>query len=86
MTVRTADKVFPKLDISIQYRINHEDSAKSLFELEDPLSQLNSYTDNIVRRASSMMNLDALFESQSHLADAILNEAGPKMKDGGFTL
>lgn len=31
MTIRTADKVFPKLDIAIQYRIKHEDSPKSLF-------------------------------------------------------
>jgi regulator of protease activity HflC (stomatin/prohibitin superfamily) len=86
MTVRTADKVFPKLDISIQYRIKHEDSPKSLFELEDPLRQMSSYTDNIVRRTCSGMNLDELFESQSKLADDILNEAGPKMKEGGFTL
>lgn len=31
MNVRTSDKVFPKLDISIQYRIKHEDSAKAMF-------------------------------------------------------
>ena len=31
-----------------------------------------SYTDNIVRKVSSGLTLDELFESQSHIADAIL--------------
>lgn len=84
--MRTSDKVFPKLDISIQYRIKHEDSATAMFEMEDPLRQLDSYTDNITRRTAASLTLDALFESQSHLADSILAEAGPKMKEGGYTL
>lgn len=44
MQVRTADKVFPSVDISIQYRIHAEDSAKAFFELNDPENQMISYT------------------------------------------
>jgi len=33
---------------------------------------MNSYTDNVVRKVSSQITLDALFESHSHIADAIL--------------
>jgi regulator of protease activity HflC (stomatin/prohibitin superfamily) len=86
ITIRTSDKVFPKLDISIQYRIIPEDSEKAFFELADPLQQMNSYVDNIVRKTSSSLTLDELFESQSHLADAIISEVGPKMKEAGFTI
>jgi hypothetical protein len=42
--------------------------------------------DNIVRKTSSSLTLDELFESQSHLADAIISEVGPKMKEAGFTI
>lgn len=84
--VRTADKVFPKLDISIQYRVLPEDSASAFFEMANPISQMISYTDNIVRKVSSGLTLDSLFESQSHIADAILEDVGPKMKKAGFTI
>lgn len=47
---------------------------------------MNSYTDNVVRKVSSHLTLDQLFESHSHIADAILEEVGPKMKAAGFTI
>ena len=31
LTVRTADKVFPTLDITIQYKVKAEDTAKAFF-------------------------------------------------------
>lgn len=58
MQVRTADKVFPTMDISIQYRIHTEDSAKAFFELNDPENQMISYTENTVRRIASSLTLD----------------------------
>ena len=86
MQVRTQDKVFPTLDISLQYRVFSDDSAKALFELSDPINQMISYTENTVRRISSSLTLDQLFESQSEIADAIIDSVGPKMKEGGFTI
>lgn len=32
------------------------------------------------------MTLDQLFESQSHIADAIIEDVGPKMEHAGFTI
>jgi regulator of protease activity HflC (stomatin/prohibitin superfamily) len=58
MQVRTADKVFPTLDISLQYKIHPEDSAKAFFELNDPVNQMISYTENTVRKISSSLTLD----------------------------
>lgn len=84
--MRTADKVFPKLDITIQYRVIPDDSAKAFFEMANPIQQMISYTDNIVRKVSSGLTLDQLFESQSHIADAIIDDVGPKMKKVGFTV
>lgn len=61
MKIRTADKVFPTLDISLQYKIEQEDSAKAFFELSDPENQMISYTENTVRRIASSLTLDQLF-------------------------
>jgi regulator of protease activity HflC (stomatin/prohibitin superfamily) len=61
MQVRTADKVFPTLDITLQYRIHPEDSSKAYFELSDPVNQMISYTENTVRRIASSLTLDQLF-------------------------
>lgn len=72
LTVRTADKVFTKMDIALQYKVKADDSAKAFFELSDPTEQMNSYTDNVVRKVSSHMTLDQLFESHSHISDAII--------------
>ena len=59
--IRTADKVFPKLDISIQYKVKPENAGKAYFELSDPVGQMISYTDNTVRRKASTLTLDELF-------------------------
>ena len=58
----------------------------ALFELTNPLEQMVSYADNTVRKASSGFTLDDLFESHSHIGDAILEEVGPRMKKAGFTI
>lgn len=63
-----------------------EDSAQAFFEMSNPIQQMISYTDNIVRKVSSGLTLDQLFESQSHIADAIIEDVGPKMKKAGFTV
>jgi len=65
MQVRTSDKVFPTLDISLQYKIHPEDTAKAYFELNDPVNQMISYTENTVRKIASSLTLDELFESQT---------------------
>ena len=45
-----------------------------------------SYTDNTVRKQASGLTLDQLFESQSEIADSIIENVGPKMLEGGFTI
>lgn len=45
-----------------------------------------SYSENTVRRIASTLTLDQLFESQSEIADAIMENVAPKMSEGGFTI
>ena len=45
-----------------------------------------SYTENTIRRKAADLTLDQLFESQSEIADSIIQYVGPKMIEGGFTI
>jgi regulator of protease activity HflC (stomatin/prohibitin superfamily) len=86
LTVRTHDKVFPVLDIAIQYQIKHENSKKAFYHFDNPLNQMITFTDNIVRKEASMLSLDELYESHTHLSDAINEYVGEKMFDGGIDI
>lgn len=86
LTVRTHDKVFPTLDIAIQYQVSHDNSEKAFYYFAQPLSQMITFTDNIVRKEASMLTLDQLYESHTHLSDAINEYVGDKMSIGGFNI
>ena len=45
-----------------------------------------SYANNTVRKVSTGFTLDDLFESNSHISDAILEDVGSKMKNFGYTI
>ena len=45
-----------------------------------------SYDNNTVRKVSTGLTLDDLFESHFHISDAILEDVGSKMKKAGFTI
>lgn len=54
--------------------------------MNDPVNQMVSYTDNCVRKVASHLTLDQLYESQSHIADAIIEDVGARMLKAGFTI
>lgn len=84
--VRTADKVFPRVDLSLQFQVLPEDSAVAHFTRSTPQDQLVSFVDNTVRSHAAKLSLDELSESQTHLSEAIMQEVGPCMKETGYTL
>jgi regulator of protease activity HflC (stomatin/prohibitin superfamily) len=86
LNVRTQDKVFPDMDIHIQYRIQHENTEKALFKYMDPLGQMSTRTGNVVRQKVSRMSLDDIYESQVEIENGVLTEVGPWMEEGGITL
>lgn len=86
LNIRTKDKTFPNMDIHIQFRIDSNNTEKAFFAMRDPLGQMSTRTGNVVRQKVSGMTLDELYESQTEIEIGVLEEVGPWMEKGGFTL
>jgi regulator of protease activity HflC (stomatin/prohibitin superfamily) len=83
---KTSDNVFVNLGISVQYLIKPEDSEKAFFSLDDPLEQINSYIENVVRSQVPKMTLDKLFESQDDICNNVGSQLSDKMAQNGYTI
>lgn len=86
MQVRTKDKVFPTIDLAVQYQIKPDDTEHAFFSRNDPIGDMMSFIDNTVRSRASSLTLDDLYESQSDIAKAVMIEVGPSMSNTGYTL
>ena len=86
MQVRTKDKVFPTIDLAVQYQVKPEDTEQAFFARYDPLGDMASFIDNTVRTRASSLTLDDLYESQSDVAKAVMIEVSPSMLNTGYTL
>ena len=84
--VRTSDNVFSNIGISIQYRIEPDNTQKAFFSLEQPKEQIKSYIENMIRSATSKMSLEELFNSQDHLSEVVKTNLSTVMGDFGFTI
>jgi regulator of protease activity HflC (stomatin/prohibitin superfamily) len=84
--VKTRDNVFTKIGLSIQYRVEAENTSLAFFSLENPQGQIDSYIENIVRSKVPTMTLSELFEAQYEICKAVSDDVSSKMKKYGFTL
>lgn len=56
---KTKDNVFVVLGIAVQYQIKPENTEKAFFSLDNPIEQINSYIENVVRsRVPKMTSLN----------------------------
>lgn len=86
LEVKTADDVFAKLSISIQWKIEPENVEKAFFSLTNPLDQIRSYVDNVVRARAPRSTLDELFTDQDGLSSAVAEVLKDKMEGHGYTI
>lgn len=84
--VMTGEHTFVNLEIAIQVKILPEDSIKALFELGDPLEQMRSYVENVIRSQVPYKNLDQLFKEQEEIGQNIKEALAENMKKFGITI
>ena len=86
--VKTKDNVFVKFGLAIQYKIGDDESQiiDAYYKLDRPLSQMNSYIENIVRSTSPKLTLDELFESKDDICNAVKKELSPLMSNYGYQI
>jgi regulator of protease activity HflC (stomatin/prohibitin superfamily) len=83
---RTKDKAFPKVAVDIQYQIDPELTAVAYFSRANPIGDMQDYINDTVRTKVSNLTLDALYESQTDIAGAIMSQVGPSLQVTGYTL
>lgn len=85
-TVKTANNVFTKIRLSVQYRIEPQNSHAAIFSLGQPKKQIEAYVENIVRSMVPTMTLDQLFASPYEICKSVSNDLTTKIGKHGFTL
>jgi regulator of protease activity HflC (stomatin/prohibitin superfamily) len=84
--VKTKDSVFTKIALSVQYKIEKNNTEQAYFSLVDPVGQINSYVENTVRSNVPKIKLDELFESSDHIRNSVSSELSVRMKQYGYTI
>lgn len=83
---KTKDNVFVILGIAVQYQIKPENTEKAFFSLDNPVEQINSYIENVVRARVPKMILDDLFESQDDICTYVEDQLSHKMMEYGYSI
>lgn len=83
---KTKDNVFTQLGIAIQYRIKPSDTDKAYFSLANPVDQIDSYVENVIRSKVPSLRLDELFESQDSICQSVSEKLSKNMSEHGFTI
>ena len=84
--IKTKDNVFANLIISIQYKVKDENTQKAFYQMENPVEQMSSYIENIIRTTTPKMTLDELFESQTEISQNVMDNVATKMEQYGLTI
>lgn len=83
---KTKDNVFTTLGISVLHQIKQENTEKAFFAFYDPIEQINSSVQNVIRARVPEMDVRELFVKQSEIAEAVKNSIAIKMESHGFTI
>jgi regulator of protease activity HflC (stomatin/prohibitin superfamily) len=83
---KTADNVFVKLSVAVQYRVVEGGEADSYYKLQDHEEQIKSFVLDVVRAKVPRMNLDEVFEKKDDVGGAVKTELDVSMKVYGFEI
>ncbi len=83
---KTADNVFVKILVAVQYRVLQGSEADACYKLDDHEEQIKSYVLDVVRAKVPRMNLDEVFEKKDDIGTAVKSELDLSMKIYGFEI
>jgi regulator of protease activity HflC (stomatin/prohibitin superfamily) len=83
---KTADNVFVKLFVAVQFRVVEGNEADSYYKLQDHVEQIKSYVLDVVRAKVPKMSLDEVFEKKDDVGLAVKNELDVSIKVYGFEI
>lgn len=83
---KTADNVFVKLPVAVQYQVTRGREADAYYQLVDHQDQITSYVLDVVRAQVPKMSLDEVFEKKDDVGRVVKTELGESMGAYGFTI
>lgn len=81
---KTKDDVFVRIQVSVQYQINHDSVYDAFYKLQNPTEQMAAYIFDTVRAEVPKMKLDDVFERKDDIALAIRRELDDAMNEYGY--
>lgn len=86
METKTRDNVFVTIPISVQTRVREEKVFDAFYKLANPVSQIQSYVEQVILGHVPSMTLDEVFASQSGIASAVKKELDSDMSEFGYEI
>jgi regulator of protease activity HflC (stomatin/prohibitin superfamily) len=83
---KTADDVFVKMQVSVQYQIGREFVKEAFYSLDNPKNQIASYIFDEVRAEVPKMELDDVFAKKDDVAFAVRQNIAEQMQDYGYSI
>lgn len=83
---KTADNVFVKVLVAVQYRVAAGSESVSYYQLSNHEEQIRSYVLDVVRAKVPKMVLDEVFEKKDDIGMAVKTELDASMKIYGFEI
>ena len=81
---KTADDVFVRVVVSVQYFILPDSVYKAFYMLDDAERQIRSFVFDVVRARVPNIEVDDVFSKKDDIADAVKNELAQMMGDFGY--
>ena len=84
--VKTKDDAFSQINLAVQYRVTEENAHNAFFSMANPIQQMDSYIENVIRSNVPKMNLKELFEDPDSLCHRVRKDLGAIMEENGYTI
>lgn len=83
---KTLDNVFISVEVAIQQTPKTDALLESIYRLRDPLAQIDSYVQDVVRAHVPKMALDEVFSNKDSISHAVMEKIKGKMGEFGWTI
>lgn len=85
---KTKDDTFMNVTLSVQYLIKngHDDMYAALYRLDNPISQLQAYVQDVVRTAVATIDMLALYSSKDEVAEKVKESLEETMGRFGYQI
>lgn len=83
---KTADNVFVKVHVAVQYQVLPGKEADALYKLTDPSTQIRSYVFDGIRSSIPKLDLDSAFASKNEIAHSVEQALMNSMTEFGYRI